>query len=87
MSLDHLSLLASSTVLLLLLLLPALNHGRTLLLLDTQQQAVEAAPTAAALAGRASVHNKLKNYMEAAADASHAIELDDKLVPAHKEKG
>ncbi|KAL4858418.1 Protein SGT1 A [Chlorella vulgaris] len=50
-------------------------------------QAVEAAPTAAALAGRASVHNKLKNYMEAAADASHAIELDDKLVPAHKEKG
>lgn len=86
MSFDHLSLLASSTVLL-LLLLPALNHGRTLLLLDAQPQAVEAAPTAAALAGRASVHNKLKNYMEAAADASHAIELDDKLVAAHKEKG
>lgn len=50
-------------------------------------QAVDAEPTAEALAGRASVNNKLKNFMEAAADASRALELDDKLAAAHKEKG
>lgn len=50
-------------------------------------QAVDAEPTAEALAGRASVNNKLKNFMEAAADASRAVELNDKLAAAHKEKG
>lgn len=50
-------------------------------------QAVDADPTPQALTGRASVHNKLKNYMEAAADASRAAELDEELAEAHKEKG
>ena len=48
---------------------------------------MDAEPTAEALAGRASVNNKLKNFMEAAADASRAVELNDKLAAAHKEKG
>lgn len=43
--------------------------------------------TAVALAGRAAAHNKLGNYIEAAADASRAIELDSKLASAHKERG
>jgi hypothetical protein len=50
-------------------------------------QAVDVNASAKALAGRAAVQNKLKNYMEAAADASHAIDLDSQLAAAHKEKG
>lgn len=50
-------------------------------------QAVDAEPSAEALAGRAAVHNKLKNHLEAAADASRATELDERLAAAHKEKG
>lgn len=53
-----------------------------------QLQAIESDPaSAAALAARASVHNKMNNHMEAAADASRAAELDDGLAAAHKEKG
>lgn len=48
---------------------------------------MDAEASAEALAGRASVHNKLKNFMEAAADASRALEMDDTLAAAHKEKG
>lgn len=56
--------------------------------LELFSQAVDADPSdAAALAGRASVHNKLNSHMEAAADASRAVELDDSLAAAHKEKG
>ncbi|PSC71613.1 SGT1 A [Micractinium conductrix] len=56
--------------------------------LDLYSQAIESDPaSAAALAARASVHNKMNNHMEAAADASRAAELDDGLAAAHKEKG
>ncbi len=50
-------------------------------------QAVDADPTAEALAGRAAVHNKLKNHMEAAADAARAAELAPGMAAAHREKG
>lgn len=50
-------------------------------------QAVEGKPSAAALAARAGVHNKMKSYMEAVADASEATEMNGELAAAHREKG
>ncbi|KAL4422064.1 hypothetical protein ABPG77_004880, partial [Micractinium sp. CCAP 211/92] len=55
--------------------------------LELYNQAVDAELTAEVLAGRAAVHNKLNNHMEAAADASRAVELDGSLAAAHREKG
>ncbi|KAI7844970.1 hypothetical protein COHA_001337 [Chlorella ohadii] len=55
--------------------------------LELFNQAVDADPTAEALAGRAAVHNKLKNHMEAAADAARAAELAPGMAAAHREKG
>lgn len=50
-------------------------------------QAVDAEPSAEAMAGRAAVHNKLKNHMEAAADAARATELAPGMAAAHREQG
>ncbi|KAL4443787.1 hypothetical protein ABPG75_011524 [Micractinium tetrahymenae] len=55
--------------------------------LELYNQAVDADLTADALTGRAAVHNKLNNHMEAAADASRAVELDASLAMAHRERG
>lgn len=66
--------------------LPRLSAADEALLCSTLQ-AVDAELTAEVLAGRAAVHNKLNNHMEAAADASRAVELDGSLAAAHREKG
>ncbi|PRW56670.1 phosphatase SGT1a [Chlorella sorokiniana] len=55
--------------------------------LELFNQAVDADPSAEALAGRAAVHNKLKNHMEAAADAARATELAPGMAAAHREQG
>lgn len=39
------------------------------------------------LLGRARLHDKMGNHLDALADASSAIELDGKLADAYREKG
>jgi hypothetical protein len=51
-------------------------------------QAIDAGTIHASIyAARAGVQNKLGNHLEAAADASTALELDNNLALSHKEKG